>query len=144
MNTDELIDVPIISLWQPWAQWLALGWKTIESRTHPRFASLEGKTIGIHAALMWDKEAIELASPYLTPAQIAQTEKFPRVGGSIICTATVSAHRVLLPSDAQRALIECTSIRRFGLIVSSVKPIEPIPAKGKQGIWYLKRTVTNR
>jgi hypothetical protein len=48
--------IPIISLWQPWAQWVALGWKLIESRTHNRFKSLLTKRIGIHASAKWDAE----------------------------------------------------------------------------------------
>lgn len=49
----------VITLWQPWATWVVLGWKTIETRLHPRFASLAGQVIGIHAGLKFDDLAMD-------------------------------------------------------------------------------------
>ena len=40
---------PVLTLYQPWATFIADGLKTIETRTHNRFTSLYGKTILIHA-----------------------------------------------------------------------------------------------
>lgn len=128
--------IPIISLWNPWAIWVGLGWKPIETRTHERFASLVGKTIGIHAALKWDESAIESARPWLTNEQIFETNRMLRVGGAICWTAFVTAHRELNPLDNAKALIDCTHITRYGLFLADVKAIEIIPCRGKQGIWY--------
>ena len=50
-------ELTVISLWRPWCFWVMLGWKTIETRTHDRFANMMGKRIGIHAAQKWDDEA---------------------------------------------------------------------------------------
>jgi len=127
--------MPIISLWQPWANWVSLGWKPIETRKHERFKGLVGKRIGIHASLKWDKDAMTLAANYLTYEQYDATRNFLRIGGAIICTAFVREHRRLTPSDAHLALIECDN-KRFGLFLEDVQSIEAIPAKGKQGIWY--------
>lgn len=129
--------LPIISLWQPWAQWVSLGWKPIETRTHNRFAGLVGRRIGIHAAVKWDHNALALASNYLTPDQIQKTDLLMRIGGgAVICTAKVAGHRLLQKSDETGALIECGT-KRFGLILEDIEIFTPIPAKGKQGIWYL-------
>lgn len=128
--------IPVISLWNPWAIWVGLGWKKIETRTHQRFASLVGKTIGIHSALKWDEGAIQAARPWLTEAQIYQTQKMLRVGGAICWTAFVSEHRELNPIDNPSALIDCTHITRYGLFLRDLNAIELIPCRGKQGIWY--------
>ena len=45
-----MIEIPCISLWQPWASLIALGWKTVETRGHNRFACLAGRRIAIPAA----------------------------------------------------------------------------------------------
>jgi hypothetical protein len=127
--------MPVITLWNPWAIWVAMGWKTIETRTHDRFQSLKGQWIGIHAGLKWDPFALHCARPYMTDDQVKQTEKFIRVGGAIICRAYVGEARWLSAWDDRRALIEC-STPRFGLLFNKIEAIEAIPARGKQGIWY--------
>jgi len=140
------MDYPIISLWQPWAQWVALGWKQIETRTHSKFKGLVGKRIGIHAALRWDRDALALAQPFLTTEQLAAT-RFPPYGvlgalsdapGKVICTAFVREHRALMLGDSKAALIECIT-PRYGLVLEDIQIIPFIPARGKQGIWYLPR-----
>lgn len=42
--------VPCVTLWQPWASLIALGVKTIETRSWRPPAKYVGQTIGIHAA----------------------------------------------------------------------------------------------
>lgn len=127
--------LPIISLWQPWGQWVSLGWKPIETRTHARFKHLLGKRIGIHLALKWDKSAIETALPFLSEQQIRSTEGFLRIGGAVVCTAHVSEFRPLTRVDAKLALIECET-PRFGLVLRDIERIESAPMKGRQGVWY--------
>jgi hypothetical protein len=130
------VTIPIISLWMPWANWVMLGWKTIETRLHRRFYSLAGKTIGIHASLRWDDGAIDAARPYLTEKQITQTLNFLRIGGAIIGTVYVPTVRELAAEDSARALIDCDAVKRHGLELMYRNPIEAIPCRGKQGIWY--------
>ena len=132
-----------ISLWQPWATWIALGWKTIETRTHKRFASLVGERIAIHACMKWDKTAIEKAEPYLENidpwAGVATQFCKANVLGAVVCTAKVVQHSALDPSSAQAALIECRSIQRYGLFLEDIEKLKvPMPAKGAQGIWNVE------
>lgn len=127
--------IPVISMYGPWANWVGLGWKTIETRTHDRFKSLVGKRIGIHKAVKWDKDALRMASPYLNSIQHAASLDFLRIGGAICWTALVKDHRPLCSCDSQAALIECET-KRYGLLLEDVQMIEVIPCKGKQGIWY--------
>lgn len=131
----ELV-LPCITLWRPWAEWISLGWKTIETRTHARFASLEGKRIAIHAGLKWDKTAMDAAAPFLTDEQ--RRQPLIALPGHVICTALVSAHRPLAPDDAPGALIECRSVPRFGLFLTELQLVQPFPASGAQGIWRVK------
>ena len=60
--------------------------------------------------------------------------------GCIIGTAFVKEHRGLTFKDSEKAMIDCdvqtSGIYRYGLILRDIQTIEPIPIKGKQGIWY--------
>ncbi len=127
---------PCITLYSPWAYWVAFGWKTIETRTHDKFKSLVGKRIGIHVAQKYDKYAIDAAKTYITQEQIIVTEKFLKVNGLIICTAFVENFRELEDEDSKNAMIECAYTKRYGLFLKDVNLIEAIPFSGKQGIWY--------
>jgi hypothetical protein len=137
----------VITLWQPWASFIALGWKTIETRTHDRFKNLKGETIGIHAGNKWDKDWYELTWEYFSFEQRRYTidvyDQFEvensNVKGNIICIATVESAGWLFKKDSQKALINCDpkelGFHRFGLCLSDIINITPIPVKGKQGIW---------
>jgi hypothetical protein len=137
----------IITLWQPWASFIAWGWKTIETRTHDRFKGLIGERIGIHAGLKWDKDWKELACPYeesyLNVVQFSRTEglqkefmkNLPGTKGAILCTARVFDASWLSPHNSKSSLLKINDEHeRFGLFLCDIKPIT-IPAKGKQGIW---------
>jgi hypothetical protein len=113
-----------------------LGWKRIETRLHPRLASLQGKVVGIHATQHWDSGAIDLAHRYLTEEQRLKTSRFLGIGGCILGTVQALEHRSLGRSDSQYALIDCESTKRWGLDLANPKVIEAIPVRGKQGIWY--------
>jgi len=130
---------PIITLHEPWATWIAKRWKLIETRTHQQFKSLTHKWIGIHAGLRWDRDALQHAGSYLTEEQIRQTKTWLRVGGCIIAIAYVSEHRKLDILDQKLSLICTGTIMRpvrYGLVFSDIRPIEAIPVRGRQGIWY--------
>ncbi len=123
---------PVITLYQPWATWIMRGWKTIETRTHDRFKSLNGRTILIHAGQRTDSSAIN--NPYLTTEQLLFNPD-EVVNGCILGSARVYNFRELWPTDARYALIECET-KRYGLELDNIKNIEPIYCKGEMGIWY--------
>lgn len=139
--------LPCISLWRPWADWVGLTWKQVETRTHRRFASLEGKTIGIHVAGKWDNTAIDAARKWLSREQIAATESIRKdetLCGCIRWLAKVTRHGgPLLASteDESRALIECGSVERYGLFLADVRPLpicDHTRVRGRQGIFYVE------
>lgn len=125
-------DLPCITLWNPWAAWVALGLKPIATRTHRRFACLVGKRIGIHAAVRFDIYAHASALRWLRdPNEIRY------LGGCLVCTAFVADARPLTAEDEAGALIECTSTKRFGLFLEKVRKLaEPIEMTGGRGIFY--------
>ena len=137
----------IITMHPPWALFIPLRWKTIETRNHKRFQNLLGHTIGIHVSQHWDKDWYRLASPYLSERQlkkigILKTEnRIPF--GKIICTAYVYNFRLLFKSDSKDSLIDCDyegkGIEKYGLLLMNVRELkQPIPAKGHQGIWNIE------
>ncbi|MEO8205996.1 MAG: hypothetical protein ABI615_07430 [Chthoniobacterales bacterium] len=127
-----------ISLWQPWAQFVALGWKTIETRTHTRFNSLVGQRIAIQAAQKWDKLAGAAGDYVATPARYMKCleigGEYPKYSCSIVATAYVQEFRLLTPEDAPAAMIECHT-KRYGLILCDVEKIFIPNIKGMQGIF---------
>lgn len=78
----ELPEVRLLSLWQPWAQLMALGLKTIETRSWPtKYRGL----IAIHAGLAFPPEAMQLASELGVAKLIPSTLHF----GKILCVVNL-------------------------------------------------------
>jgi hypothetical protein len=128
--------MPVITLYQPWATWIMREWKTIETRTHNRFSSLVNKTILIHAGQKTDDSELVLLNPYLTDEQLA-FDPDEVVNGVILGSAFVKDFMELSDRDSKGALIDCGTVKRFGLFLDHVNRFEkPIPVKGEMGIWY--------
>ena len=116
-----------------------LGWKSIETRTHNKFAHLVGKRIGIHAGKTWDEDAVGLASPWLTFSQQHATEELRNVRSCLLGTVDVIAHSRLEGADSERALIDCSRTRRYGLFLAAPKLIpDPWDMRGHQGAWKVE------
>ena len=138
-----------ISLWQPWASWVIVDAKSIETRLHNRFAGLKGQRIGIHATAKPSRrvsyertqDAKDAALHYWPPsteeqAKVWRMSSWMYPFGAVLGTAFVQDTRKLTGADSKDALIDCGSVQRYGIILSDVFRFEePIPAKGAQGIW---------
>lgn len=134
-----------ITLWQPWASLIAWGYKTIETRSHGRFAGLVGERIAIHAGLRYDPRTFSHTwgvchyANRMRPRAINHMRdicfdcpKLPR--GAVVCTAVVLEHRLLTRADSEAAL--CSADGLYGLILGDVeRPAEPIVVRGHQGVW---------
>ncbi|HUU59672.1 MAG TPA: ASCH domain-containing protein [Phycisphaerae bacterium] len=132
-------ELPAITLYQPWATWIAEGLKTIETRPHGRFGSLVGQRIVIHAGKTFDAGASSIAWQCRSgvAAQLAKigrrSNDYPL--GAIVCTAVVKEHRRVRGTDSAAALCRCT-YDCFGLFLEAVRRIDPpIPWRGERGIW---------
>ena len=132
-----------ISLWQPWATFVSVGWKTIETRTHQRFKSLAGQRIAIHAASKVDRAMPYLAYlPKMTALQNDNLWRFTGMcRGKIVCTATVTAARWALNVDFKERgrwnrQAMCEVGGKFCLFLEDIKPLATrIPFRGRQGIF---------
>lgn len=135
MSKEERI-LPVITLYQPWATWIIRGWKTIETRTHNRFSSLNGKTILIHAGQRTDDISAAIRNPYLTQDQILYNPD-EVINGCILGSVHVYDFMALTDHDSKGALIDCGTVERFGLFLDQINKFkESIPVKGEMGIWY--------
>lgn len=148
--TDKLRGLPVITLIQPWASWVAMGWKTGETRTSTKLLNqLAGKYFLVHAGKGWDKEW-DVALAWMTEEQsdwaLENFSKLP--SGEILALALGGKMRCMTPADEPMALIGYTftkytpkpeTFQRWILPLERVAPLDkPIPAKGQQGIWYYK------
>jgi hypothetical protein len=126
-----------ITLWQPWASWIAWGWKTIETRRHMRLACLVGQRIAIHAGKHWSNDAFKIAAPWLDDGMVSRSiREATKVSGAVLCTAFVCDANGLIDGDSDRALCDCGLCDLFGISLREVVTFErPIPAVGHQGIW---------
>ncbi|MGE5353986.1 MAG: hypothetical protein ACM3P0_18005 [Acidobacteriota bacterium] len=130
----------VITLYQPWASWIIWGWKTIETRTHNKFACLKGQRIAIHAAKQYDPSALEAAKRYMEFDQWLIHRNYEGEGlyelGAILGTALVWESGRLSSMHARSAMIECGSMVRHGLFLKEIKKLKnPIKVSGHQGIW---------
>lgn len=139
---------PVITLYQPWANWIMDREKLIETRTHQRFKCLKGQTILIHAGQHLDKDAwrageivatadqlVNISNRYTQIQKLGSAFKGPY--GVILGSAYVYDFLPLTKEHEIRAMIECTSIQRYGLFLDRIEPFkEPIKATGSMGIWY--------
>lgn len=129
-----MTQLPCITLWRPWSDWIAQGLKTIETRTHTRFACLSGKKIGIIGGHRWDTSALDLARLYLPEHYIC-----PHSIIGLSCTAYVSEFRLLNAGDSQASLINCADTFRYGLVLTDIQRLDPPYAvSGSQGIKYIE------
>ncbi len=126
-----------ITIWQPWASLIAMGHKTIETRTHDRFKSLVSQRIAIHAGRKYDARAywtIIKGRPLFPRLWELLRENMERPQGCVVCTAFVAAARRLTEADSKAAL--CPADGLFGLVLTDIEPVDPpIKARGRQGIW---------
>lgn len=127
--------IPIITLKQPWASWVIEGIKLIESRVHKNFQTLVGRDFGIHAAQTYDLSDHVLKNPYLSEKKIQESLSYPT--GVILGTVHGAGFLPLKKYHEQAALIECTSVQRYGLrLIDAIKFEKPIPHAGELAIWY--------
>lgn len=141
--------IDCISMYQPWAQWVALGWKTIETRRHNKLACLarRGKRIVIHASDKWDIDWCLKANDFLTQHQFNMTayqgfEFWPR--GALICTVKIHGHWQLGSPASHLALCDCSGGDLFGLTLQAVQRFDPIKWKGHQGIMKIPDEVIEK
>ena len=124
------------SLWQPWASFMAWGYKPDETRGYP--TKVRGQ-VAIHAAKVlddagadWDLTAFVFAASDLR--QACPGGAYVAVGDLWDCVPTESIEHEV--SEVDR-LAGNFAVGRSAWRFRTIRPLaEPIPAKGKQGFWW--------
>lgn len=132
----ELVTIPVVTLWQPWACLIEIGAKPFETRSFKMPDRLLGKRVGIHAAAR--PCVVDLPQETLD----AIGDAFGKCGwnswlprGVIVCTAILAE---TIPADQVEAdLFGDYTPGRFAWRLEDVQPVHPhIPAKGRQQIGW--------
>lgn len=145
-------EIPILTLWQPWATLIVDGVKDVENRPRP-FPSLVGRDVAIHAGKKWGVGAWEELLDAVPPGYDVP-KKGEAVQGAIL--GIVRVRGMLKPRDQW---VECLSFGAksgrqepspwwdpgsYGLTLEVVRKFEkPVSAKGKQGVWYAGGDMTS-
>lgn len=123
-----------LTLTQPWASLVAVGAKTIETRS---WSTRYRGPLAIHAALNFPQWAVNFAYDPEIIALVGQAVGLPR--GYILATCHLSN---CLKTEDLRARFGPLlrfgdfSPGRFGFIFTHIQPLAiPIPARGRLGLW---------
>lgn len=156
-----------ITLWRPWARYVATGEKRIENRPWAPPESMLGETIAIHAGRAWDdEETIRFIDGVIGRSSAADTHHEGILGTARIAgwfdllegeraSNPVTVHMIGARLDAQRKsrgpgydtdVFQMTEIDFrwcFGpvcWVLRDFKPfVEPIPCRGFQKFWDVNR-----
>jgi hypothetical protein len=125
-----------LTLTQPWASLIALGLKTVETRSW--YTSYRGP-LAIHAAKGFPPWAREFAETERALGRIPAQLPF----GAILCTIRLvnvhPAHEVQSDITALERYYGDFSYSRWAWILDSLESLpDPIPAKGALGLWEWK------
>lgn len=136
-----------LTLWQPWASLVAEGVNSHETRHWPPPRALGGERLAIHAA----RRAIDLAVVRTLQLPAGWVEELPQ--GKVVAVVTVvDALEVVGPGFEHGTVLarhadgreEQLVAERFGdygagrwiwRLADVVKLDEPVPVRGRQGIW---------
>jgi hypothetical protein len=150
-----------ISLWNPWALFVKLNEKKNETRSW--YTSYRG-LLAIHAAKTFPKEAKELcwtepfrsillkhgydlsfsnmpfgcivATVNLVDCCKVRCVRPVKIDGIIVRTAFLESKNRLIEVSGQELIFGNYDPGRYIWLFEDIKPLpEPIPAKGKQGLW---------
>jgi hypothetical protein len=154
-----------ISLWLPWAQFIALKLKKIETRSWPAPAYLIGQRIAIHATKSipaWVRKLLRGFAELLGIEEyggswLYNLERGIGPFGKVLATAKLAACIEIINKDefyemayadmgTQWYVIDGNEYHfgdytpgRWAWILEDIQPLpEPVPAKGMQGLWEWK------
>ena len=151
-----------LTIHQPWAQLIADGVKTMETRSWAPPLNMIGKSIGIHAGKQPLPPVIELEiKKYLLYTyNFGWANKLPF--GAVIATATLAEYYYITEVKDQNTVIGTLvpfskefhilnekkvptdpfgdySVGRYAWVFKDVKKLDkPVPARGKQKLWLWK------
>lgn len=114
------MQVMAISLWQPWATWIAQGKKTIETRKwHTNYRG----------------PLLICAAKKIDPNLRDEAEGMPI--GQAVAIVELGVCRVMKTSDEEQAMCECYP-GAFAWVLGKIQKIEPFPVTGRQGLFKVE------
>lgn len=119
-----------LTIWQPWAHFLAAGTKRVENRDWPPPTALLGQWIAIHAGKRYDKAgaaSIRTELGFDVPA----AESLPQ--SAIVAVGILD--RVATSDDDSLAWDDPWFVGAFGWYLRDVVRIEPVACPGRQKLW---------
>jgi activating signal cointegrator 1 len=129
-----------ISLWQPWAQLIALGAKRYETRS---WSTTFRGLLAIHAAKTRNPDVVHFFRDdrfqmVLKPAGYTSLDALPF--GAMICVVELvnvwRAEEVIHDLSAQERAFGNYAVGRYAWELEFVKVfVNPVPVMGKQGLW---------
>lgn len=132
-----------ITLWQPWAMFVAMKWKSIETRKHARFKGLVGQRIAIHAAQKVNEAGF--FNEFLPQMNALQIENLVMTSficrGRIICTAKVAEARWapnvgFVEREEWNKKAMCEVAGKFCLFLEDIMPVrDKVLVRGRQGVF---------
>lgn len=131
-------DLRAISLWQPWASAMALGWKRNETR---HWSTPYRGPMAIHAAKRWTWEEKDEWECVLSDHAFDGLPEQPPLGAIVAIGILVDIRRTEIERHAISAQEDRWgnySAGRFAWIFENIRALaEPIPCRGRQSIWRL-------
>lgn len=125
-----------ITLHQPWATLIALGHKTIETRSWP--TSYRGQ-VAIHAGKQIDVEAFDDFEDLLSTGGFRNAKELP--AGAVVAVATLSdcvrmTKHWYEPASVMEHELGYFAPGRYAWHLADVEPLQvPVPTRGYQGLW---------
>lgn len=144
MNGTQLTTPPLkaLSLWQPWASAIAEGHKLIETR---HWCTWYEGVIAIHAAQRWGSDQKNFLRILHEDIQPPIIRNLPF--GAVVAVAEL--HGCVPTENLKPRTLEFMlgnyDPGRWGWLLRDVRPLhEPLPLKGRQGLWTLTAEETRQ
>lgn len=131
----------VLTLWQPWATYMAAGIKRYETRSwHPNKALTKGEIIMIHAAKRWDKKQSRqhsyLSSQFVEIDDIGTITDFGCILGAFRYLGAEQCEVVWEQIGEVERAVGNYGPGRYAWEFELMKLADPpIPARGQQGLW---------
>ena len=140
-TTGRHVTVMSLSLWQPWADLISMGLKTIETRT---WSTTYRGPLLICAAKTNNQEVKEAISLYQSEGSDLPWETpplgpdyTPRRGVAVALVDLVDCRRMVY-EDRRQAVFAGDPTGRWGWVLDNVRPLDPFPIKGQRGLFHAK------
>lgn len=126
-----------LSLWNPWATAIAVGTKSIETRSWS--TSYRGP-VAIHAAMKRTEQAAAFASIEMVHGRLPDRIPYRAIVALCDLVDVRPTEELELSIGPIEKLYGDFSAGRFGWILRNVRPVlEPISCRGRQGLFPLDR-----